>query len=364
MKLKVALISALLLSIILTSEGASALRELQEGMEIPPFSISDVSGKTSAYKELAGKKGTLLIFWQTTTKNSEKALEILQKKYPDWQQKGLQVLAVNVEKQNISEDDLKTITAAADRLKLTFPLLIDRGLSVFDKFGVIALPSLVLVDDKMVIQREMSGFPLMGSREFLEEVGYFLGEKRAVAAKETYRPPKQATLSYQLGFRFESKRNPDKAVELYEKAVSIDPAYAAPYVRTVDIHIRSGQYQAARALVSKIPKNLLENPQVMMSMGKVYFHENDLAGAKKLLMDSLAREEIPDTCVYLGFIYYNEGNKEEAEKAFSAAAGLSADSPEVLHKIGRFFSAKGDYARANEYYKKALEQIITNGAPK
>ncbi len=364
MKIRLLVIVALLLSVLLTSEGASALRELQEGMEIPPFSISDASGKISAYKELAGKKGTLLIFWQTTTKNSARALETLQQKYPDWQQKGLQVLAISVEKQNISDEDVKTIKAVVDRLKLSFPLFIDRGLNVFDKFGVIALPTMVLVDDKMVIQKEMSGFPLAGSQVFLEEVGYFLGEKRAVAAKETYRPPKQATLAFQLGFRFESKRNPEKALELYEKALSIDPAYASPYVRMTDIYIRSGQFPAAKALLAKIPKNLLENPPVMTSLGKVYFHENDMAGAKKMFTESLAREEIPDTYVYLGFLYHHEGNVQEAEKAFTGAAGLSANSPEVLQKIGRFFSAKGEYVKANEYYKRALENILLNDAAK
>jgi Tfp pilus assembly protein PilF len=98
----------------------------------------------------------------------------------------------------------------------------------------------------------------------------------------------------------------------------------------------------------------------MTSMGKVSFHENDLAAAKKILAETLAREEIPDAYVYAGFIHYQEGDKQAAEKEFANAAGLSGNSPEVLHKIGRFFSAKGEYTKANVYYKMALEKILDN----
>jgi hypothetical protein len=64
----------------------------------------------------------------------------------------------------------------------------------------------MLLDDKMVIQKEMSGFPLVGSQVFFEEIGYFLGEKRLVA-KEVYKPVKQALLSYRMGFKLEKKKH-------------------------------------------------------------------------------------------------------------------------------------------------------------
>jgi tetratricopeptide (TPR) repeat protein len=352
------LIYGVLALVLFSSEGASALRDLQEGMEVPTFSVSDIAGKIFSSQELAGKKGSLLIFWQTTSKNSGKALKQIQDSHAAWRQKGLQILAINVEEQNISDDDVKAIKAVAD--KLSFPVYVDRGLAVFDKLGVIALPTMILLDDKMVIQRQMSGLPLVGSQIFWEEVGYFLGEKR-VAAKEVYKPARAAFLSYQMGLKFEKQKNPDKAVDVYEKAVAADPAFIKPFIRLVDIYLRSRRVDAVKALLVKADKRLEDNPALMLCAAKLAYHEQQMDKAKKMVTESLAREETPDAYVYSGFISSAAGFHPEAETAFNHAIELSHDSPEVLQNIGRFFSEKGEYAKANAYYKKALEEIFKTG---
>jgi uncharacterized protein HemY/peroxiredoxin len=344
--------------VIFNSEGASALREFQEGMELPSFTISDIAGKSLPIREVAGNKGTLLVFWQSTTKNSEKALLQFQARYADWQQKGLQVLAINVEEQNISAADLQMIKTFAD--KLPFPVFVDRGLVVFDKLGVIALPSMILIDDKMLIQKEMSGFPLVGAQLFFEEVGYFLGEKREVA-KEVYKPVKQALLTYQMGLRQEKQKNFDRAIETYERAASLDPAYVGPVVRLVELYLQNQRLDAAKTVLNKIDKNIADNPVVMMTLAKVYYHEKDSAKAKELLAKSLAREETPDAYVYSGFILYGEGKSQEAENSFTQAVTLSKNAPDIFYKIGRFFAARNEHAQANAYYKSALEQIFLTG---
>ena len=342
-------------TVVCSSEGASALRELQEGMDVPPFSLSDLTGKHFTYQGVAGKKGTIVIFWQTTTKNSEKALRQLQSKYADWQQKGLEVLAINMEGQNVTADNLKATVNIAGQL--SFPAFVDRGLVLFDKLGVIALPTMILLDDKMVIQKEMSGFPLVGSQVFFEEVGYFLGEKRLVA-KEVYKPVKQALLSYRMGIKLEKKKNYEKAVELYEKAVSLDPVYVTPFVRLVDIYLTTHNLGAAKAALGKIDNKIADNAVIMMSKGKLAYYEKDFAQAKKVFADSLATEETPDAYLYSAFIYLMEGQLQEGDNYLKHALILSNNAPEVLYKIGKFFAGKGDYGRANGYYKQALEQII------
>lgn len=342
-------------TVVCSSEGASALRELQEGMEAPAFSLSDLTGKNFTYQEVAGKKGTLVIFWQTTTKNSEKALREVQGKYADWRQKGLQVLAINMEGQNVTADDLKAIGNIAGQL--SFPAFVDRGLALFDKLGVIALPTMILLDDKMVIQKEMSGFPLVGSQVFFEEVGYFLGEKRLVA-KEVYKPVKQALLSYRMGIKLEKKKNYEKALELYEKAVSLDPAYVTPFVRLVEIYLSTHNPGAAKAALARIDNKIAANAVIMMSKGKLAYYEKDFVQAKKMFADSLSREETPDAYIYSAFIYLTEGQLQEGDNYLKQAVALSNNAPEVLYKIGKFFADKGDYGKANGYYKQALEQII------
>lgn len=353
-----ALLLAVFSFIVFSSECVSALRDLQTGEAIPPFSVSNAASKSFSLTELAGKKGTLLIFWQTSTKNSQKALRLLETNYAKWKKQGLEIVAVNVEEQNITEDDLKKIKAASEGL--AFPMFVDFGLTLFDKLGVIALPTLILLDNNLVISREMSGFPLVGSQLFFEEVGYFLGDKRLVE-QEVYRPVKLAMLSYQMGRKFEKKKDYDRAVDLYEKALKADPKYVKPIVRLMELYLSLKRIDEARALPAKIDAAILDDPAVKMSRGKLYYHDKDADKAMKMFAESLTREETPDACVYSGFISYGKGLREEAEASFAHAASLSNKSPEIMNKIGKFFAEKGEYARANGYYKQALEEILKTG---
>lgn len=351
-------ILAVFSSIVFSSEGASALRELQAGMAIPIFSVSNAAGNIFPYPDLAGKKGTLLIFWQTSTKNSQKALQQLEGKYAEWQKQGLQILAVNVEEQNITDEDLKKIKSVAEGL--SFPIFVDFGLTLFDKLGIIALPTMILIDDKMLITKEISGFPLVGSQIFFEEVGYFLGDKR-LAAKEVYQPVKQAVLSYRMGLRLEKKKDYDKAIDLYERALKADPKYVNPVARLMELYLSLKRLDEARALPAKVDKSISDNLAVMMSIGKLYYHEKNVTKAGKMFAESLAREETPDAYVYSGFISYDDGRLAEAEASFNHAIALSNRLPEVLHKIGRYFAGKGEFVKANGYYKQALEEILKTG---
>ncbi len=345
-------------AMLLSSEGASALRELQTGEAIPAFSVRNEAGRDVPLPELAGKKGTLVIFWQTQTKNSQKALRQLEDRYAVWKRQGLEIVAVNVEEQSITDEDMKKIKAAS--AGISFPMFVDFGLTLFDKLGIVALPTMILFDNNMVIERELSGFPLVGAQLFFEEVGYFLGEKRAVE-REVYRPARLAMVSFQMGLKFEKKKDYDRAIDLYEKALKADPKYVKPFARLMELYLRQKRIAEAKALPAKIDATIMDNPAVMMNRGKLYYHEKDAAQATKMFAESLAREETPEAFVYSGFIAYDGGRREEAELSFAHAASLSNKSPEIMNRIGRFFAEKGEYATANGYYRQALEEILKTG---
>jgi peroxiredoxin len=59
----------------------------------------------------------------------------IQQVYERYRDQDFVVLAVNLQEQDAQ------VTAFTDRLELTFPVLIDRDGSVFDRYRVMALPS-------------------------------------------------------------------------------------------------------------------------------------------------------------------------------------------------------------------------------
>ena len=54
----------------------------------------------------------------------------------------------------------------------------------------------------------------------------------------------------------------------------------------------------------------------------------------------------------LGWVFFNEGRMEEAEKELLHAHSLVAEDLNNLYHIGQFYQAKKDYAKAEEYYIK------------
>jgi len=344
--------------IFLSSEGASALRELQEGMGIPHFSLTTIEGKKVNFENVKGKKGTVIIFWQTTTGNSLKALDYLRREADVWRSKGMEIIAINVEAQVLSTEEVIKIREMA--AVYPFPFFLDEGLYLFDLFGVIALPTLILVDEKGIIQKEISGFPLVGVAQFFEEVAYFLGKKRETA-KETYRPDRKAVLFYQMGLNQEKRGNLEQAMNYYERAILADGKYISPYRRLTEILLRRDEKEKVKMLLTKAPGELKKNPLFSVCLGMLSFHEGNLREAKQLLEESLNYEETPEIFLYLGFVLYREADTKGAETNFAHALEMSNRAPEILYKIGKFLINEGRYDKGLPYYREALEEILKLG---
>ena len=84
----------------------------------------------------------------------------IQQVYEQYRDQGLVVLAVNLQERDAP------VTAFADQLGLTFPILMDRDGGIFARYRVMALPSTFFVDRMGVIQDMAVGGPL--SRAFIE----------------------------------------------------------------------------------------------------------------------------------------------------------------------------------------------------
>lgn len=54
----------------------------------------------------------------------------------------------------------------------------------------------------------------------------------------------------------------------------------------------------------------------------------------------------------LGWVFFNEGRLEDAEKELLEAHKLNPEDANNLHHLGQFYQAKKDYAKAEEYYIK------------
>ncbi|HCG4535975.1 thiol-disulfide oxidoreductase ResA (plasmid) [Ureibacillus chungkukjangi] len=123
---------------------------LQVGDAAPDFELIDMNGETHQLSEYKGQ-GVFLNFWGTWCKPCEREFPIIDKYYKEYQDEGIQVLAVN-----IAESDF-AVQNFIDRKNLTFPVVIDKNKSVMSTYNINPLPTTFLINPEGEIEKIITG---------------------------------------------------------------------------------------------------------------------------------------------------------------------------------------------------------------
>jgi thiol-disulfide isomerase/thioredoxin len=123
--------------------------------EIIPDGTLEILGKKTpiSIKGHLGKKMTFLTFWATWCPPCRAEIPVLQDVYRKYKNKGVQVLAVNVD----SKDDRDGVKEFSDDLKLEFPIPLDPESAFSSYFGFESIPFMLVLDGKGTILEAHSG---------------------------------------------------------------------------------------------------------------------------------------------------------------------------------------------------------------
>jgi len=341
---------------------SSALSSLEVGMEAPEFRLQDISHKSFRFADLKGEKLTVLVFWATWSGNSQKALHQMQELQHKYAGNGLSVIAINVDRQEMTEPVLTGIRQMVVGQQITLPVLVDQGLRVFNNYGVIAVPSLVVLDKDRVIRRELSGYPLLGADELRQYLVATL-ENRPLstpAAVAGYQPDKKAVRLWNMGTRsLRSERTAAQAAGWFKKAIAADPTFTLPYLSLGEWYYQRDLLDEARqqfeAVLTRKPDNVL----ALSWLGQLLLDQGDLAGAEQRLAAALRADEsyLPTYC-RLGVLSGRQNKPEQALQWFRQAEERNAGNYGLFVHRGKFFEEQGNLAAAAADFRKALELIV------
>jgi thioredoxin-dependent peroxiredoxin len=119
---------ALVLALLLVVEEPAP--KLKVGQNAPAFALAATNGRTVQLSEFKGKKKVVLAFFpKAFTGGCTKEMAGLRDHQKMFDEAGAQILG-------ISMDDLETQKKFAESLKLTFPILADRGGRTAGAYGV------------------------------------------------------------------------------------------------------------------------------------------------------------------------------------------------------------------------------------
>ena len=116
------------------------------GAPAPDFTLQDTGG---AAVSLSGQKGKVVLvnFWATWCGPCRLEMPAMQQRYSTYKDQGFVVLAVDY------DEPLADVSAFAQELNLTFPILLDPGANVNNLYRIVGYPTSFFVDREGKITR-------------------------------------------------------------------------------------------------------------------------------------------------------------------------------------------------------------------
>lgn len=113
---------------------------LVPGDPAPEFSLPDIDGNPVTLSGFRDKT-VILVFWSTWCSRCSEELTFLRNTFGE--RDDLVVVLINQDSEkSVSKE---RIFEMRDRLSLTFPIIVDSGLVLWDRFGINALPTSVVI---------------------------------------------------------------------------------------------------------------------------------------------------------------------------------------------------------------------------
>jgi tetratricopeptide (TPR) repeat protein len=154
----------------------------------------------------------------------------------------------------------------------------------------------------------------------------------------------------------------DAAATSIREAIKMDPSRAQFHVELAKalMNKQGGEKEAAEALNTAL-KTMGESPKLVVMLGNAYRRQGKLDEAlaqyQRAVKDPKAKN--PEARLAMGEIYRERSDFEKAqqqlEKAVEEFIGQADRSALALTELGRVYQAKGDAAKAEEAFQRAID---------
>jgi len=343
---------------------AAAFRNVQGGMEAPAFRLRDLEGGEVSLEALRGHRAVIVVFFATWSGRSLEELKDVQALVAEHGGRGLRAVAVNVDHEHLSAEDVRAVKAKALELGLSFPVVLDEGLETFRAYGVVAVPSTAVLGEGGVLRAAFNGYPTSTRLELREAVEDLLGVARrevapAAATAPAYKPARAALLNYNLGRRLHDAGMDEKAEGRLRAAAAADPGWAPPRILLGEIALRrcAADPGAAREAKKEFEAAAAADPgsaAARAGLARADLELGLLDEAEKEVAAALAASpSYTPALLVRARIAARRKDAAQMEKALQAALELAPQDARVHALAALAYEEASDLAKAAAAYRRA-----------
>jgi len=217
-----------------------------------------------------------------------------------------------------------------------------------------------LTEDIFDIQMEVSEKIAEALKVTLTE-----SEKKSLAQKPT--DDLRAYDFYMRGTEFmlhKGKKNNDAAIQMFERALSIDPDFSLVYVGLAEAYTYNYMYYSGDRLwldkVMEVNEKALrvdpDSVEAQFGIGMVYFHQRRLKEAKKNFEKVIdIKSDFYQAYYFLGLVSAILEDFDSAIKSFKTCTTIKPYSEEPWHYLDMVYRKKGKLKAAQEAGEKVIE---------
>jgi tetratricopeptide (TPR) repeat protein len=305
-----------------------------------------------------GTHYNILIFWSTWNRFAALEFEDLGKRYARWNRSGVRILGVNVESSKIDAKEKAAAKKWLGEHPAAFPIAFDKDLAAFHAYGVVAVPTTIVIDDSGTIVMKLPGYPVGGASELIRYVEVRLSEAHEGEART---PTKIHTLAYRQAVRhlrqgrfLIRKKRHELAKYTLELAIKGDPKLLDARIELIRLYERLGNEEQATRAMAKAREAFPKNASLMVEAALVAFSRKKLAEAEKLAGEALAiNPSLSSAQILLGRLREKQGKPSEALGYYLQASQENALDPRPLLEAGRLYEGQKKLKESLACYEKA-----------
>ena len=321
------------------------------------FSLKDIHGKVVSLDQMLGKKLTVLVFWSTWEKDSGKFLSKFESDFRKYSDKGLSVIGVCSEEQNITDSKLQEIRDFVSVNKLSFYNLIDNNLQVFRLYDVEALPTTFLIDRYKKILFVLRGAPLVGTDRLFRTISaaFEPEEKKPEIRQITSESPE--ALRYSNFAELEFKRGKIDAAQKYAvQAIKLDSTFTQPLLLLARISLEEKNYTELENNFRKLKKCPGDSNQVIFLRYEYLIVQMKYNEAIEKLNSFISKNKNDSfSHALLGYAFGMEKNTGLSEQEFSIAAKLDSTDYRIPKLKAEVYNFNGKSKEANELLRRSRQ---------